>query len=225
LADNKAQQGGLEALRQKAIDALCETFAQDQISVEEFERRVDEAHEAVSTAELRELLADIPVSAKAVARRPEDRAVAARPDYVPDVHLKERDLMIGVFGGGSRMGHWIPARKSLAIGLMGGVKLDYREVALPPGVTEVRAIAVMGGIEIIVPPDVVVDLSGLAIMGAFEQTAEQPPNLSHDTPILRVTGFAMMGGVEVKSRYAGESPREARKRRRALARSRRSDRS
>ncbi len=225
MAENQARQQGLEALRQKAIDALCETFAQDQITVEDFERRVDEAHEAISTTQLRELLADLPAPSAALTRRPDSSGLARRPSYAPAEHLKERDLMVGILGGGSRVGHWVPARKSLAIGLMGGVELDYREVALPPGVTEVRAIAVMGGIEILVPPDVVVDLSGFAIMGAFEQKSEQPPNLSADTPVLRVTGFALMGGVEVKSRYPGESSREAKKRRRALARAKRSDRS
>ena len=38
--------GELGVTRQQAIDALCEHFANDVLSVEEFERRVDSAHKA-----------------------------------------------------------------------------------------------------------------------------------------------------------------------------------
>ena len=50
--------GDFGATRQKAIDALCEHFANDALTVEEFERRVDQAHKAETTVELQKLLAD-----------------------------------------------------------------------------------------------------------------------------------------------------------------------
>src|SRR5688572_17140499 len=46
--------------RQVTIDALCEHFANDAMTVEEFERRVDTAHNAATLEELRELLRDLP---------------------------------------------------------------------------------------------------------------------------------------------------------------------
>ena len=57
-----------ESSRQKAVDALCEAFADDRISVDEFERRVELAHRAETLDELRMLLRGLP--APLPARRP-----------------------------------------------------------------------------------------------------------------------------------------------------------
>ncbi|MEZ4417385.1 MAG: DUF1707 domain-containing protein [Gemmatimonadota bacterium] len=219
MAESRQPETGLEALRQKAIDALCETFAQDHITVGEFERRVDLAHQAESTADLKALLDDLPKVGGLVPHQSTGE-MAARPRVSPAGRVKERELMVGVFGGTHRAGHWFPARRSVAIGIMGGAKLDYRDAALPPGVTEVTAVAVMGGIEIIVPPDVVVDASGLAILGGFDHRSEEPATHDPEAPILKVNGLALMGGVEIKTLYPGETPRQARQRRRALRRGR-----
>jgi hypothetical protein len=54
----------------------------------------------------------------------------------------------------------------------------------------------MGGVEIIVPDDIDVETEGTGIMGGFEHfahTSDDP-----DAPLLRITGFAIMGGVEIK---------------------------
>ena len=62
-----------QARRQQVIDALCESFARDEMALEEFERRVETAHRADTAAELDRLLADLPsaaVPARMTSRRP-----------------------------------------------------------------------------------------------------------------------------------------------------------
>lgn len=54
----------------------------------------------------------------------------------------------------------------------------------------------MGGVDVIVPPDVTLEVGGLAIMGGFESKAEGPGRPG--APTVHVTGFALMGGVDVK---------------------------
>ena len=76
--------------------------------------------------------------------------------------------MVGIMGGGGRTGAWIPARRNWVVGVMGGHALDFREAHLGPGVTEVNVLAIMGGVEILVPPDVRVECSGIGIMGGFD---------------------------------------------------------
>src|SRR5690606_22274815 len=46
--------------RDATIEALCEHFADDVLSVEEFERRIDTAHRATTQADLEALLQDLP---------------------------------------------------------------------------------------------------------------------------------------------------------------------
>ena len=58
--DEEGAHTPLAHTRQMTIDALCEHFANDAMTVEEFERRVDTAHGAATVEELRELLRDLP---------------------------------------------------------------------------------------------------------------------------------------------------------------------
>ena len=195
---------GQEA-RQKAIDVLCESFARDELDVEDFERRVELVAEADSLSRLRAILADLPTGKLP----PESRQLAPRPTVAPDT-IAEHSLVVGVMGGAARAGSWVPARQNWALGVMGGCQLDFREAQLGPGVTEVRALAIMGGVELLVPRDVRVECSGIGIMGGFEHqgSVSAPPDL--DAPIIRVTGLALMGGVAVSVRYPGETARDAR---------------
>ena len=55
--DGQGARPPLDHTRQVTIDALCEHFANDVMSVEDFEARVDVAHRATTVEELRELLA------------------------------------------------------------------------------------------------------------------------------------------------------------------------
>ncbi|HSG49038.1 MAG TPA: hypothetical protein VLA43_14550, partial [Longimicrobiales bacterium] len=137
----------------------------------------------------------------------------------PATHVPHQAVVAGILGGGVRRGRWHPARYTYALGVLGGAELDFRECALPP-VTDIRCFAVMGGVEIIVPPDVIVESSGVGIMGAFEHSAgdmDPPP----DAPIIRVSGLAMMGGVDVRVRYPGETAGDAKRRLREERRERR----
>jgi hypothetical protein len=69
-------------------------------------------------------------------------------------------------------------------------------------------------VEIIVPPNLPVEADGVAIMGGFAHVDRAPADPDPAAPMLRVTGLALMGGVHIEMRLPGESPREARKRRR-----------
>jgi hypothetical protein len=210
----------LAQARQVTIDALCEHFANDALAMEEFERRVEVAHRAGSTEALKQLLQDLP-GGNVPAVRGEGTTLAPRPQprVTAAAHVKEQGFVVAVMGGAMRRGRWTPARRNFAFALMGGAELDFREAALPPGVTEVQALTVMGGIEIIVPPGVNVESHGIGIMGGFDSAGDQEYDVN--APTLRVAGLALMGGVEIKIRYPGESSHDTRRRRRLEAKEQR----
>jgi hypothetical protein len=85
----------------------------------------------------------------------------------------------------------------------------------PPGPVEVHVLTLMGGVEIIVPPQLAVESDGVAIMGGFDHAGSAPAAADAEATVLRIHGFAVMGGVEIKIRLPGESERDARKRKRA----------
>ena len=197
-------------VRQKTIDVLCESFAQDELDVEEFENQVELVGRASSMDQLRAILADLP---SATLPTP-SVGVAPRPALSPD-RVPGHSVTVGVLGGGGRAGAWVAARNNWAVSVLGGCKLDLREAQLGPGVTEVRVLGILGGIDVLVPPDVRVECSGIGILGGFGHHGAADSTQDPDAPVIRVSGLAILGGVSVKVRHPGESARDARIRRRA----------
>ena len=189
--------------------ALLKALAKlDKTGDDQLERRLDAAHSVQTMPELNGLLEDLPALPTATT------APAPTSGAVPKVstHARDSQHFICVMGGVDKRGQWQPAQKTYCYAFMGGASLDYREALLPPGETELTIIAIMGGAEIVVPPGLRVDCDGIAIMGGFDHVDESgPPN--PNAPVLKINGFAMMGGVEISVRRPGETPREAKRRR------------
>ena len=212
--------------RQVTIDALCEHFANDVMPVEEFERRIDAAHKAANNEELRELLRDLPGGGLPVPVATPGTVPQSARGYslIPADQVRDNGYAIAILGGQRRTGHWAPARVTTAIAFCGGAELDFREAVFGPGVTEVRVVAIWGGVEIIVPPGLNVESNGVGIMGGFDHAHDVPATAAPGAPTLRVSGIALMGGVEITVRHPGESARDARQRRRIERRERQRDR-
>ncbi|MEX2466474.1 MAG: DUF1707 domain-containing protein [Gemmatimonadota bacterium] len=215
------QRPPLDQDRQTTIDQLCEHFAEDRLTVEEFEHRLDTAHQAETPHELEALLQDLPRPSTAAARRTDLPARESGYSLADPDRVKDRELVVAILGGTGRKGRWTPARNNFVISVMGGAELDFREAILPPGVTEVQIYTVWGGVEIVVPPDLHVESQGFALMGGFEHAADEAVAPGPDIPTLRITGIAVMAGVDIAVRRPGETARDARRRRRLEHRERR----
>ena len=153
------------------IARLSEHFANDTLEVDEFERRVTLAHTKDSHEAIDALLADLPAlggEAKPL--------VTTGPTVVPSQVPEDQDRqsMFAVFGGVQRGGTWTVPRKLRVTAAMGGVQLDLREARFPPGGVDIHVRAVFGGIDIIVPPGLAVQMHGSAIMGGFAQVDRSP---------------------------------------------------
>ena len=198
-------------LRERTVRALSTHFAHDHITVEELERRLDLAYAASSVADLRALTSDLP----ALATQPgADPVGLAYPQVAvhPGLDVSDGDLVIAIMGGAERKGQWTPPKRLTVVTIMGGAEIDLREATFGTKVTEIFVISLMGGVEIITAPGVRLDVSGLAIMGGFEGTASAAGPHDPDAPVIKVRGFACMGGVGTSVRLPGESEREAKKR-------------
>lgn len=178
------------AERERIIQDLGEHFARDQLTLEEYERRVGEAFKLTSRQALVALTSDLhPVGAPpsvAPAR------VAATPLPAP------RRRFLALLSGVVRRGHWVVPARLRATAVMGGIELDLREASLTAPVTEVRVVAVMGGVQITVPPRVRVESDGSAFLGGFADTILEPTQAPENAPVIRLRGMAVLGGVNVR---------------------------
>jgi hypothetical protein len=209
--DRPLPQPSLAQRRDRTVAALCEAFADDRIELAEFEQRLDRAHRSVTAAELDSLVQDLPAPVAPAPEATPGRAALARGTRIVADAVRDSRTFLAFMGGVERRGNWAPARRNVIVAIMGGAELDFREVDLPPGETEVFLFCMMGGAEIIVPPNLGVDASGIAIMGGFAH-ASAPALRDPDASVLRITGFCLMGGVEISVRHPGETPKDARSR-------------
>jgi len=166
--------------------------------MEEFESRLERAYKAASVAQLQALCSDLPAAGE------EQPAGVASPLLVPAGDVPARGMMIAVMGGNERRGSWIVPRHFKVFAFMGGADIDLREARFGPGVTEIDVTAVMGGVAILVPPGVRVECFGAAFMGSFEGHVGDATALSALHPTVRISGIAIMGGVEARTRARGE---------------------
>lgn len=202
-----------QSQRERTVVALCDHFARDHLTLEEFERRLDVANRALTVPELDSLLSDLPATTTTSTTSAPAPTPGPAMGPAPTSHIRDQQTLVAVMGGVERRGRWQPARNTLAVCVMGGAMLDFREVQLPPGETEVTVVCIMGGAEIIVPPGMNVDTGGLAFMGGFAHRHDLPPSSDPNAPLLRITGFALMGGVDLQVRNPGESAGDANRRR------------
>ena len=174
--------------RDETVQRLQTAFVEGRLNDEEFDERVRAALAARTRVELERLLADLPA--------PHIRqAQPVRPAPV----RRGDSLVIAVMGGAERRGRWRVPEQCTAVAMMGGCSLDLRAAQLSAPVTTISVVAIMGGVEVIVPPGVRVEMHGLPLMGGWSNhvpDTELPP----DAPEVHVRGFALMGGVEVRTR-------------------------
>lgn len=72
---------------------------------------------------------------------------------------------------GDQAGNVLAPPAYVAFAMMGGVHLDLRHARFSGPAATIHAYALMGGIEIIVPEDIEVDVAGIGFMGGFDHRA------------------------------------------------------
>ncbi|WP_371762601.1 LiaI-LiaF-like domain-containing protein [Massilia sp.] len=114
-------------------------------------------------------------------------AAGASPDNVVDI--------VAVLGGFERRVSTQDFRGGEITAIMGGCALDLRDASIVKEAV-INVFTVWGGINIKVPPDWTVVLNGTPLMGGFAEKTARPPDASKR---LVITGYAIMGGVEVRN--------------------------
>ena len=194
--------------REQVAELLREAAGDGRLDVGELEERLEQTYAAKTYGELEPVLRDLPV-----AGAPQPPAVpgpkrlerwAAAAPSVQGVTGAQRvggvpsgSEALAIFGAAERKGSWVVPSKFTATAIFGGVDLDLREARFETPRVEIQAVAVFGGVDVIVPPDVVVEVEGMGIMGGFGRPRESSA-LPADAPVVRVTGLALFGGVDVK---------------------------
>ncbi|WP_327735636.1 DUF1707 domain-containing protein [Streptomyces nojiriensis] len=187
-----------DADRDRVVERLRDAVAEGRLDMEEFEERLDAAYKSRTYAELEPLTRDLPAPAGGPENGPVARPTTAAEPWTGRIGGGGSSATaVAVMSGFQRKGRWtVPARFD-AVAFWGGGQLDLREADFAQREVVINCVAVMGGIEITVPPGVELDVRGFGFMGAFDQR-DNPGPFEPGAPRVVVTGFAFWGGVEIK---------------------------
>ena len=190
--------------RERVVQQLSDHFANDRLSLEELETRIELAYKASSTADLQRLTADLPsVAASPVpAPLPADETVMA-----PD-----RERLFSVMSETRRRGGWIVPQRLDLIALMSDTTIDLTQAALPSGIIDIHVRSICAAVKIVVPPglQVVSRISSLmsSVRGGGEPNEQTVGGWKAGT-VVRLTGWALMAEVQTKVRRREVLPSDA----------------
>jgi hypothetical protein len=110
-------------------------------------------------------------------------------------------LDLAVMTGVKRSGEWVVGPQHRVAVFWGGAELDLRRARFATDEVRLDLVAVMGGIEVVVPDEVERDARGIGLMGGFETP---PTRARPGARRVVVRGVAFWGGVRV--RWASDVP-------------------
>lgn len=195
--------------RDVAIERLSRAFAEDAITMDEFEHRAELVYRAVTAADLQTLVADLPAAS--------EPAGGGAGRGKPVVATATGDRIRTVLGSTERrMPAQVPRYLSVST-LLGSTELDFRSSVFEPGITEVHVRCLLGNVEITVPAGVRVEMLVSGVLANVEVTRDggaenleaeaasgrlvgnsgagadgAPPNA-----VLRILGRAVLANVEL----------------------------
>jgi class 3 adenylate cyclase len=173
-----------DAERDQTVTLLREHVVVGRLTLDEFSDRMGVALEARTRGDLATAMANLP---------------AAPAPMEESSRRRSRRRFVAVMSGSRAKGRWRLSGRTTAIAVMGGCDMDLRQAEIDGPVVVITAIAFWGGINIVVPEGFDVELEGFSFMGGRNLKLRNMP-LIPGSPRIRVRGFAIMGGIDVRSK-------------------------
>src|SRR5439155_15172586 len=131
----------LARAREQKINELSTHFANDDLSLEDLERRIERVYKAASVTELEEITEDL----RKATRPPADASVGvgrSRSTAASPYQLEEGRLL-ALMSSTRRVGRWAVPQRLDVVAIMSDTKLDFTHAAMPSGIINVHLRAVM----------------------------------------------------------------------------------
>jgi hypothetical protein len=210
-----------DAERERVAERLREAVAEGRLDMEEFGERLDATYKARTHGELTPLVRDLPPPGTT-----KDPAHATASSGWADRIGRGQASSTGAWafwGGFQRKGAWTVGRLFTAAVFQAGGEIDLREARFAEPEAVIRCFALMGGVQVLVPPDMDVHVSGSGFMGGFAEKGDDA-QISPGSPRVTITGFALMGGIAVERKARDSERRRLKEERRRERLEKKSDR-
>jgi hypothetical protein len=200
MTDDAPELRASDADRERVAEVLRDALAEGRLDMTEFEERLDATYSARTYGELAPITRDLPAGSAGGAPRV---SMTKEPEQAGGWAGRitggegSSSWAVAVMSGFQRKGRWTVPKRFNSFAFWGGGDIDLREADFSDREVVINCVAIMGGMNVIVPPGVEVVVRGIGIMGGFDHSEEGVPG-DRGAPRVVVTGFAFWGGVGVE---------------------------
>ncbi|MEE1752318.1 DUF1707 SHOCT-like domain-containing protein [Streptomyces sp. SP18CS02] len=195
MTDELPEMRASDAERERIAERLRDAVAEGRLDMTEFEERLDAAYRARTHGELEPLVRDLPAPSGTAAGTGAAPALADGGWASRIGQPATSRVGFAWWSAFSRRGRWTIGRAFTAVVIQAGGQIDLREANFEDRDIVIRCFALMGGVEVVVPPDMHVEVKGFGFMGGFDDSGDGEG--TPGSPRVTVTGFALMGGIGV----------------------------
>ena len=166
--------------REQTVASLKDDLLSGRLTLEEFSERVEHAYDAVVQSDLDRVRSGLPATDALPAERPKRRATR---------------FTVALLGHAVKRGRLNLRRWTFAVGALCDLDLDLRQAEIHGQRTALTVLVVLGNVDVYVPENVNVTVSGLAVVGHrrdWGEDVERP-----QSPEISVRVISLFGTVDV----------------------------
>jgi len=190
----------LARAREVKITELSNHFANDDLSIDELERRMERVYKASSVAELEVITADLKNAVAVPADLVQAKVVRGRGGASARFEATPARI-VSIMSSTKKVGRWgVPPVLGLKA-VMSDTQIDLTHAVLTSTTVEMEVKAIMSSVKIVVPPGmrVMVDTSSLlsSIDSKADDLASADAPASASLKTLHLTGYAFMSDIKI----------------------------
>ncbi|KTD98402.1 LiaF domain-containing protein [Pseudoalteromonas sp. H71] len=190
----KVEDRPIEQVREQVIDQLIYNYSHGVISVEAFERRLDQAMDAKDNSVLLTLVEDLTLNTDKQYKA--EKQSQFTPNYSAQQHSDDDITLRSILGSNERSGQWVVPKNIYLNNYMGSVVLDFTDAIFTHQNVTIHVNCIFGSDEIYVPEHVNVVSKMFCILSTLENKSVTLNK--RQGPTIHIEGKAILGSVEVK---------------------------
>lgn len=187
----------IEAVREQVIDQLIMNYSHGEISLEAFERRLDEAMTSQSHQTLQELTADLTLT---VDQSYVDSKQSDLGANYSGSHGQAYDRIVSVLGDNKRHGPWTVAKQTKITSIMSNVELDFTDAQFSHPEVHIQLFSLFSKETIYVPDNVNVVSKVTCIASSIEnKTLVHAQHMTpSNAPTIYIEGYSIFSDLKMK---------------------------
>jgi hypothetical protein len=180
-------------LREETIDQLTLNYSHGELSLEAFQRRLDQALDAETHNALLSLTADLDLVVDNTFMEHKKRELSFMRASNGAVNEQK---IVSIFGSSKKQKNWDVPKEMRVINIFGDTMLDFDEAKFTSMTTRINISCVFGGVRIFVPEGIKVVSNVSCILGGVKDRTNACNN--GNEPVIILDGFVLFGDIKVK---------------------------